>query len=314
MKTFNYGGERDGKVFLGPKEVGGVKVSAFTVANSDGKLNEDAFSIEKIENYLWVGVFDGITSLRPLAKLEPITGARFASHFLKNNFLRVAKEVISPKDLLIRLNQELLIEAKKLGGILEDTHSLPATMATIVRIDLAAERIQIAHVGDSYVIVYKSDGEGMVVTDDRNKKFDEGMLELIKQIAKEEGMTNRQARQTEMVKRALYEMFIARNNRRDGSGSGLINGDPEMERYIQTVNLSTEGVKALLVGTDGLEFQGKPFDKKDNLKMLFGQYLEGGFGRLYELKKRSEDNDPEWKFVRYKHSDDATGVMVEFEE
>ena len=34
--------------------------------------------------------------------------------------------------------------------------------------------------------------------------------------------------------------------------------------------------------------------------------------KFINIKKDSEDADPEWNYVRYKHSDDATGVVVWF--
>jgi hypothetical protein len=34
---------------------------------------------------------------------------------------------------------------------------------------------------------------------------------------------------------------------------------------------------------------------------------------LIRIKKQIEDNDPDWQLVRYKHSDDATGIYISFE-
>lgn len=288
-----------------------VWLSACIVPNGDGKPNEDAFSVVIANKLIWIGVFDGATSLRTLEKLQGMTEARFASDFLKNRFINNEVELNnSPKKVLLDLNAQLLEEAKKLGGNLEDTHSLPAAMVTLVKVDIDKFSLDFAHVGDTWAVVYGQDGESNLMTEDKNKKFDDEMFELIQSIAASKGMTNRQARQEETVKKALYEMYLRRNNNPNGKGSGLVNGDPNVEMYIQEGKISLSDKKAVLIGTDGLEIQGGLLSDDSYRDLLWKNYLMGGFKKLIQLKKESEDNDPDWKFVRYKHSDDATGVMV----
>jgi hypothetical protein len=203
-----------------------------------------------------------------------------------------------------------LEKTKQIGGSLDDIHSLPSSMAMIIKIDQKILCLDFAHVGDSWLTIYTQNGDSDLITDDKNKKFDDTMLELLTNTAKGLQISNRQARQEQTIKQALYDMYIKRNNNPDGSGSGFLNGDPNVKLYIQegTVNLTNK--KAILIGTDGLEIQGKSLADNSYRKYLWENYLDGGFEKLVTLKKMSENNDLDWNYARYKHSDDATGVMV----
>ena len=92
IKDLAYDLDSDWEVFKETKQnLGGhdVYISACTYSgkrNPDDpkKPNEDAYSVIKAGSSLIVGLFDGTSSLKPIASLKDQTGARFASHFLKS--------------------------------------------------------------------------------------------------------------------------------------------------------------------------------------------------------------------------------------
>jgi serine/threonine protein phosphatase PrpC len=313
-RFFNYDGAEDGELYFeeSVKDLG-YKISACTTAGSKDKPNEDSFSICLTDKYLWIAVFDGTTSLKSIPLLNNQTGARFASHFLKEVLVSsLEKTNKKPKEILLYINYLLLKQTSRLGGSLEDTHSLPASMATVVKVDLDKRMLEFAHAGDTYGVFFGIDGSSEVFTDDKNNKFDQEMFTLMKNISIKKGVTIKQSRQDEEVKNALYEMFIRRNNNPDSLGSGLINGDPYVEKYIQEGEYSLENIRSILLATDGLEIQGHSITDPDFRSQMYQELLTGGFQRLIALKRESEDRDPDWNYIRYKHSDDATGVMVSF--
>jgi|SRR3989344_1591804 len=311
-----YDDSNDSEIFLEQEVYDlNLRLSTCTVANSDGKPNEDAFASARVNDQIWLAVFDGTTSLKSIPALGDTSGARFASHFLKDKFTASFTDAQkSPRDLLLYLNELLLQQTGELGGSLSDTHSLPASMATVVKIDLATNILSFAHVGDTYGIIFHNDCSSLVFTDDKNNKFDQGMFDLIRKIAIENSITNRQARQNDEVKKALYEMFIKRNNNPDGTGSGLVNGDPYMVKYLHTGEFSISDIKAVLLATDGLEVQGQGILDDKFRSYLLSEFKDTGFLGVIKLKKESEDADPDWNNIRYKHSDDATGIMIEFNQ
>ncbi len=300
------------EVYLQTRLVVGNKalnVSAATIAGLPEKPNEDAFAVASNDNVLFAGVFDGVTSLKPIPALGNETGAHFASHFLKDRFA-TTQSYATPEEMVIALNSELLEASTALGGKLSDTHSLPATLATIITLSRDNDSFAFAHAGDCFGIVFFEDGHSQVFTDDKNAKFDNKMFVLIGKIAREKGITPRQAREDERVKTALIEMFIDRNNNPDGHGSGLVNGDPNLAKYIQAGSIPLRGVAAILLGTDGLLPQGWSLGKEEDRQKIRAMISSGGFKEMFSVKHTSEDSDPDWQHIRYKHSDDATGLLI----
>lgn len=292
------------------------QISATTLSGKNDvnlplKPNEDAFSIKILNNTLIAVLFDGTTSLKPIASLKDQTGARFASHFLKSAFESEIKEH-TPKKIIRELNQLLLKRSLQFDGAsLSDTHTLPASTMTIVQIDPQSETINLSHVGDSFCVVYYKNGDSKFMTVDVNRNYDSQILGLIGQIAKEKHSTPRAAREDEKVKQALLDMFQDSHNKADGTGQGLINGDPNAKQYIQDLSFALDSIEALFLGSDGIIPPGYDEQKEEDRKKIFKILKNKGLKELIRIKCETEDNDPDWNLVRYKHSDDATGIFIE---
>lgn len=305
---------REGQCRLGLTRPISASVSAATVAGNANSGNEDAWSINIANGIGLFGVFDGTTSLRPIAELQAraLTGARFASHHLLDFFQNTEiTETADLPGLLLKANASLLAKILKFdGATLADTHSMPSSLATIIRIDSDRNIMETVHVGDSFAIIYYQDGSSRLVTPNTNRDFDESIFRLIKKLAAEHSITNREARRDPEVAQALLKMFQFRNNRPDGKGSGLINGDPQGAQYIFHAKEDLERIEAILVGTDGLMPPGWECGDEDVQREVRNQIEQGGIQALIKTKVRIEDADPNWNSVRYKHSDDATGIFI----
>jgi serine/threonine protein phosphatase PrpC len=305
-----YSDESDSEIYL--EEKVGLRVVAATMAGSQEKPNEDAFAVAVDGEYLIAGVFDGTTSLKPIKSLGDQSGARFAAHFLKSEFANLDPKSAA-RQMLLELNRKILEKSLQFeGASLSDTHTLPASGGTMVKIEMDKNLISFAHLHDSCGVKYYKDGRSEVFTDDKNHKFDARMFDLIAQIAKEKDVTPKVARQDERVKQALIQMFIERNNNPDGTGNGLINGDPNMEQYIYSGSFGSEDLKAVLLCTDGLVPQGWSINEHEDRMKILNLVEKDGFQGLFTVKRQSEDNDPDWNHIRYKHSDDATGLLIMF--
>jgi hypothetical protein len=286
-----------------------ITIDAATIAGSSGKPNEDAFAGATDHDTVFLAVFDGTTSLKPIAALHGQTGARFASHFLKDRSAEIDVRK-TPEQVLLEFNKGLLAASTRLGGMLSDTHTLPASVGTLLRIKAGERAFSFAHTGDTFGILYYEKGRSQVFTENRNKKFDDQTLSFLAEVARANGSTPRRAREDEQVKQALINMFIARNNNPNGQGCGLINGDPNLALHIQAGSISLEGVSAILMASDGLLPPGWSLESEQDRQKLLAAIREGGFRHLFALKRQAEDADPDWNNLRYKHSDDATGLLI----
>ncbi len=293
-----------------------LRVSSCTVSgkryvDSPKKPNEDAYSLIVRDDKLIAAVFDGTSSLKPIKALGDETGARFASHFLKSEIEKI-DTLVTTKELIRKLNKALLAKTLTFEGTsLEDVHTLPASTATIVQLDLRQHTMSMSHVGDSYCIVYYRDGTSELITIDKNREHDDRILGFMKTISVEQGINPREARQDERVKQALLEMFQDTFNKADGTGQGIISGDPNAEQYIQDISLPLHTVHAILLGTDGLIPPGLDEQNDNDRKEILGIIEKHGLEGLVNKKHTIEDGDPDWHSVRYKHSDDATGVFIQ---
>lgn len=292
------------------------QISVITLAgrrdfDSPQKPNEDAFSVVALNNTLIMALFDGTSSLKPIVSLKDTTGARFASHYLKSVFENNIKGQ-TPKEIIRELNKLLLERNLKFeGATLLDTHTLPASTATVAQIDPDKQKVNISHVGDSFCIIFYKRDHSEFVTIDKNKAYDDQIFALMKEVSKEKHISPREARQDEKVKQALLNMFQDSHNKTDGTGQGIINGDPNAEQYIQDISSPLDSVAAIFLGSDGIVPPDYNEQKENDRGKIYTILKNGGLEELIRIKSEIEDNDPDRNFVRYKHADDATGIFIE---
>jgi serine/threonine protein phosphatase PrpC len=314
---FDYNDADDGEVYITPSSIAlmqvVVRISACTLAGDAAKANEDTFAITVGDKSVCMAVFDGTTSLQPLRTLEALrfSGARFASHFLRDAF-RLADKAAPLNELLVWLNSELGIKTKDLvEASAAGYQNYPASTGTMVRLDTKENRLELAHVGDSFCIVYFRDGLSHLLTTNQNELFDQQVFDLIRSISEERQIVPREARQDARVERKLIEMAQLKCNNPTGVGCGLINGDERVKRYIEHRALPLSDVAAVLIGSDGLIPQGWFVESERCRADMYEALQAGGLQRLVDMKRYSEDTDPDWRHIRYKHSDDATGIFAE---
>ena len=218
----------------------------------DQKPNEDIFTALSEESdavddpMLAVFVADGASSQKPIPELGATSGARYASHTLKEMFEHT--DVIEePQLMLSGLNAALRSDLERFSSVdYDDLNSLPTATGTIGRFNPATGRLDIGHVGDSFAMAQYEDDTTTLLTNNLHKQYDQAVLRLMKQIVEERNITPREARKDPRISEAIMNMFQDTRNRPDGTGEGMINGDPNMDQYIHSTSLSLKGVKAVL--------------------------------------------------------------------
>lgn len=290
-----------------------ITIQAATVAGSkDGikrKSNEDAFSIVKDAASVKIAVFDGSSSQKPIPSLKE-SGARFASHFLKQEF-ESEHSGRSVREIIRKMNNALLKKNLQFEGAnLDDINSMPASTTTLADINGTDRTLGISHVGDTFCMVLFKDGHTKLVTIDKNKKYDDEILQVVGTIAKEKNITPREAKKDPRIAKMIADMFQATHNKPDGTGQGVMNGDPNVEKYIQDISFPLAGIKSILLGSDGLIPPGWDETQSEYQQKFFEVAEKDGIRGLIHIKQETENNDPDWYLLRYKHSDDATGIYV----
>lgn len=289
LETCTYAGSRDGH---------------------NPKPNEDAYSVLVSDKGLFAAVFDGSSSLKPIESLKNETGARFASHFLKL-FLEGIKSDFHPIEVLTMLRKGLLEKVMTFKGTsLEDIHTLPASTATLAEVILDDDTLTISHVGDSFCLVLYENEETKMITIDRNKIYDDRILGRMKKIATERKITVREARKDPRIELDLLNMYQQSHNTPDGTGQGIMNGDASAEQYFQHITLPLHSIKTIMLGTDGIIPPGWNEQDPADQRKIFQILQTGGLKKLIETKLAIENNDPDFEILRYKHSDDATGIVI----
>ncbi len=288
-----------------------ANLAAITVAGDPDRPNEDAYAVATEDGVLYLGVFDGITSLKQVAGLADETGARFASHEVQDVFAH-AVGAQDPSEILLHCNDHLRAASSEITGVDEaDVLTLPSTTATVVRIDLDADTLHLGNIGDGFCVVWYTDGSSELITDNSNAEFDEALFDYIVAQAKTHGISNREARPLPEVQEKLVTSFARKINKPDGRGAGALNGGEHADIYIQAEAMSLAGIRSVLLATDGFILAGGDIEDVDYRYKLEKKIRRGRLSYFIDKKHESEDADPDWEHARYKHSDDATALFLE---
>jgi hypothetical protein len=304
-------------LFLGDDymyEMSAAAAAGRRLPGDEPKLNEDTISIVSevhggIVRSIGAAVFDGATSQKPTPGIEG-SGARFASNVLKELY-EGATCLQEPHIALRGLNRAMYRRFRALGVDYADLSVVPTAATTLLKLNARKGRFSSGHVCDTFGAVLLDSGRPHLYTVDQHRPHDQEILELILEVAAEEGLSFAEARKNERVQTALLEMFQRVRNSPDGCGEGVVNGDKHMKKYIHRTELPLVNVKAILGGTDGLVPPGMESLSEDALEAMFAFAEKGGVQSIIQETHRLQDSDPDREeYPRYKHADDASGFVL----
>ena len=319
--NFDYNLEKDQSVFISKKIIlsnkNPIDINACTVAGSkDGitpKLNEDAFFITQIgRNTLFLCVIDGDSSVRPTPSLKSISGARYSSHNLRTLLKKIVNPSLSAEQIITLLNEKIRKKVSLFSEFnFKDSSTLPGSSITLIKLDFKKNSGELVSVGDTLAIFFYKNHTSKLITNDLVKRYDDKTFSLIKKIAIERNIPIKEARQNQEVKTQIRLRYKEIINRKDKLGYGILNGQLEVNKYVQKELFNLNDLTNIFLGSDGiipLNFDSENNkDQKNLLKIL----EKGSLQKLVLSKQSLENNDPNYnKYVRYKHSDDATAIYL----
>lgn len=327
-----------------------VHIETLCEPGAADRVNDDSVFIHKAADGVIMAAIDGATDRIPAAALRPLldagdrrlTSAAFAAQTTGAAF--AANPDLPPREMLLAANaalrekleavygaltpETIFAEEPELADYAHDGRyirlALPACVVTLARVDLAAGRLDYAHLGDTALLLFHDDGAVELAAGHNGAISSRGFVERARRVQAERGLAHlRDALDDERVRRpnlegALYHNFVDENGTVDPSrGVGVIDGLPQAAHYIQTGTAALDGVSGVLVCTDGLVWPAEP-DEDPAVVMARLRHMRriiedtGLMGYYLRLRKAERDDAGFDRYPRFKLHDDAAGVYLKF--
>ena len=258
-----------------------------------GRINEDAVSLSDD----LFGVFDGATSLTRTKYEDGKTGGFLASCIARDTFIQNNGALT---DLARKANTAIYEKMMEHGVNVADKASLWSTSCAVVRIN--QNHIEWVQTGDSLLLIIYQDGTYHLPITDFD--HDRETLSMWKRLAPLAGEKNIY----EILKDKIRETRAGMN-----VDYGVLNGEESFERFLNTGKTQKEGVKHILLFTDGLFPPSEDPERGPNFDAFVQIFLEGGLKALRDHVRDVEMTDLSCKtFPRFKPHDDIAAVAISF--
>lgn len=199
--------------------------------------------------------------------------------------------------------------------------TLPASTYTVVRANWVSNHLEVAHGADSALIVIRDDGSCEQITPDQMAQHDHAAKKLwmaqpdapaqhpfFRELGDNRGMeTNRV--------NGLYHNYIGPNGELDRAvGVSVVDGLPQVVDYMFAKEMPLDGIRALLVISDGM-YWPKPLDtpeevEKQHLQDMVGRIMREGLTAYVGALRAEETRVRESGLNPYQWHDDATGLLL----
>ncbi|MBP3962552.1 GNAT family N-acetyltransferase [Paenibacillus lignilyticus] len=265
-------------------------------------LNEDALVINNDSQVY--GVIDGVSSMAAYKDTQGHTGGYLAAQLLASE--------LNAHDPHLDLKQAVLAANRKLNeSMVEADIDLTCkwkrwgAVFAIVRIH--ETHIEYVQTGDCMLFIAYSDESIQVLTRNQVAGFDQMTLNKKKELS-DSGLSK------EQVSEGLYPFSIAnRNKANTPEGYSVMNGEPELELYIEHGSISRANVSKIYAVSDGMfhliEHSDDPKKWETLLRFLNAMGIEPYMDHL----TCSENQDPQCEhYPRHKKSDDKSAMIIDF--
>lgn len=258
-----------------------------------GMINEDALVVRDHR----FAVFDGASSLVPYTDQEGRTGGYIAAN--------IAREVFENRSGSLK---EAALEAnKKIGEVMRKHHidifkkeTTWCTTFAAVEIDPILNQFHWAQITDTLILLITKDGTHELLVQG-DYYLDRNIMIRWKEKAE---------RQEEHIRQSLDKEILTLRATANIK-SGVLNGDSDAEKFLQTGQRSLKGVAHILLFTDGLLIPKEDPRQPDDFETFAELFLTGGLKRVKQYVRKLEDEDPKcWKYPRYKQHDDIAAVAI----
>lgn len=266
--------------------------------------NEDAYVVND-ERRIYA-VMDGATSEASQPGVE--TGGYLASHSVERYFkeLDEASDAVTLRDHTVIANERIRGLMLEGGMDADDKRTVWATGLAVVRV--GEYQVEYAQAGDCMIVAVYADGTVRTITHDQVDHFDEKTRMLWDQCIAE-GLTPQQARE--------QAFQVIGNNRQltnTERGYGILNGDPNLARYVEHGMINRIQLRTLFLFTDGLFLPRKAGDPAPPMSKMVDLIEEKGLRGYVEWLVANElDESQQGLYTRLKVSDDKTAIRIDLD-
>jgi len=255
-------------------------------------LNEDVL----LQDGNMLGVFDGATSLYDDNLPAGVTGGLLAAQIAAESFRSGAGSLV---DRAQAANTRIGAKQQSLTAEKRGNSRLWSTSAAVVQIEDGY--FDYCQTGDSLIIAVRDDGSFSLLTPD--SAHDCETLSLWKDADVPAGVTIHELL-SEQIRAVRATMNIS---------YGSLNGEPEAMHFLRHGRESLDGVRALLLFTDGLFLPKEDPHQHTDWSRLVDLFHEGGLHAIHDRVRAQERTDPGCRrYPRFKMHDDIAAIAVTF--
>jgi isopentenyldiphosphate isomerase len=265
--------------------------------NPSRLINEDNF----IVNGNLFGVFDGAGALDKYKSPEGKTGGYLASEITKKTFLELGGKN-SLRECALEANNRISAAMKLAGVDITKKEALWSTTAAVIK--LQVDSLEWIGICDSPIVIIYKDGSFKVLY---YRDHDLPTILLAKKLAENHAPA---ALTSDSLRAELMPQLIS-VRRGANIDYGVINGEPEMEKFLEGGVESLENVKHILIFSDGLLIPKKDPRSDEEFGQIVALFLKGGLKEVLSYVRNLEKADQDClEYPRLKPYDDATGIAV----
>ncbi|MFC4559702.1 protein phosphatase 2C domain-containing protein [Virgibacillus kekensis] len=268
------------------------------------ELNEDSVILN--DGISLYGVADGVSSITPFTSRDNLTGGYIASNEVRRYFEELSSYSNLRNDFSI-INTRVQDMMKEYDIDLSRKEQLWGTALALIKITPSG--IDFIQTGDCMILAIYQDDSVRPLTRVQTEPLEELAINKWRELI-HKGIDKQ-----EELKKYVKDILISNRNRSNTpDGYGVLNGDNDAIKYIEYGKINRNGLKHLIVTTDGL-FPSKECvqESESYWDYLAHMILSRGLKQYAEDLIKLEDSDPEClRFPRLKKSDDKAGILIDF--
>lgn len=278
-------------------EKAGLKARIPTISalleKGSGTINEDDLLLGN-RNF---GVFDGATSLVPTSYSCGRTGGRIAAEICKQVFKEENHSLVAAAE---NANREIRRQSLAAGIDFGRKEEMWSCSAAVVR--LHYDYFEWAQLGDCCLLVVREDGSS----------------QLLGHIPKQDTETLKQwQRRGGLVNGSVMEVMaeeIRAVRKRMNIDYGVFNGEPEGLDFLANGRMDLNGIRTLLLFSDGLQLPQKDPAAQQDLDRFVSLYCQGGLQALRDqVRSRQLEDICCIQYPRFKLHDDISTIAINFD-